>query len=114
MSNQSYYNSQSYGQPGQQQGNYQQTTAPQSHGQQHASNSNSSEAVIANLPDRGEQYETMQNYEASARQTEQDRDQETLQKEFPNVDGSLIAAIYGDSGSLSATREMLQALGDSK
>jgi len=113
MSNQPFY-----GQPGQQQqqaGGLAQhpTTGPQSHNhQQQTTNPTSTEAVLANLPDRGEQYETMQNYEASAQQTEQDKDQETLQREFPSVDGSLIAAIYGDSGSLSATREMLQALGD--
>jgi hypothetical protein len=60
--------------------------------------------------DRTEQMETLQSYEASKPQTEADRDQETLQREFPSLDSSLIAAIYGDSGSLSATREMLQEL----
>jgi hypothetical protein len=60
--------------------------------------------------DRTEQMETLQSYEASKPQTESDRDQETLAREFPTLDGSLIAAIYGDSGSLSATREMLQEL----
>lgn len=71
---------------------------------------------------RAEQVEALQTYEAAKAaeraeqgggtgQSQQDRDVETLQKEFPGMDGSLIAAIYGDSGSLSATREMLQALG---
>lgn len=40
----------------------------------------------------------------------EDRDTATLQREFPDVDGSLIAALYGDSQSLSATREMLREL----
>ena len=39
------------------------------------------------------------------------RNQSILQREFPKMDSSLIAAIYSDSGSLSATREMLQELG---
>ena len=60
--------------------------------------------------ERSEQMEHMQNYEAHATQTEDDVNQATLQKEFPNIDSSLIAAIYGDSKSLSATREMLQEL----
>jgi hypothetical protein len=54
--------------------------------------------------------EYFQSYEASAPQTEDDRNQATLQKEFSTVDSSLIAAIYGDSKSLSATREMLMEL----
>lgn len=62
--------------------------------------------------DRSHQIEVMQSYEAAGRKTEADTDVEMLQREFPKIDGSLIAAIYGDSGSLSATREMLQALGE--
>jgi hypothetical protein len=38
------------------------------------------------------------------------QNQAILQREFPKMDSSLIAAIYGDSGSLNATREMLQEL----
>jgi hypothetical protein len=60
--------------------------------------------------DRTEQMEYMQSYEASAPQTEEDKDQETLRREFPGIDSSLIAAIYGDTKSLSATREMLGEL----
>lgn len=52
----------------------------------------------------------MQSYEMSRPQTEDEQNQQILQREFPNMDGSLIAAIYSDSGSLSATREMLQEL----
>jgi hypothetical protein len=60
--------------------------------------------------DRSHQIEVMQSYEASGRKDEHDQNVEMLQREFPKLDGSLIAAIYGDSESLSATREMLGAL----
>ncbi|KAF2269762.1 hypothetical protein CC78DRAFT_239244 [Lojkania enalia] len=60
--------------------------------------------------DRAEQLETMQAYEASKQPSEDDNNQALLEREFPNIDGSLIAAIYGDSKSLSATREMLMEL----
>ncbi|KAH9875502.1 hypothetical protein J1614_004238 [Plenodomus biglobosus] len=60
--------------------------------------------------DRSHQIEVMQSYEAAGRKDEDDANVEILQREFPKIDGSLIAAIYGDSKSLSATREMLQAL----
>jgi hypothetical protein len=65
------------------------------------------------IPDdeRGEQREAMEQFEMSRHgESTEDRDIATLQHEFPNVDGSLIAAIYGDSKSLGATREMLQEL----
>jgi len=60
--------------------------------------------------DRSHQIEVMQSYEAAGRKDDDDDNVEVLQREFPKIDGSLIAAIYGDSKSLSATREMLQAL----
>lgn len=63
--------------------------------------------------ERGEQVEYMENYENSRAQTKDELDRESLQKQFPNVDGSLIAAIYGDcGGDLSGCREMLQALSE--
>lgn len=62
--------------------------------------------------DRTHQIEVMQSYEAAGRKNEDDSNVEILAREFPKLDGSLIAAIYGDSKSLSATREMLQALGE--
>lgn len=62
--------------------------------------------------ERSEQIEYLQSYESSKPQSEDDRNQATLQREFPNLDSSLIAAIYNDSKSLSATREMLQELRD--
>ena len=55
----------------------------------------------------------MQQYEANAGQTEDDGIQAQLQKEFPNIDSSLIAAIYGerkDQGDLGEVRELLQEL----
>ena len=52
----------------------------------------------------------MQAYEASAQQTQDDVNQAQLQKEFPNIDSSLIAAIYNDSKEMGSTREMLQEL----
>lgn len=60
--------------------------------------------------DRSHQIEVMQSYEARGRKDEHDMNVEILQREFPKIDGSLIAAIYGDSQSLSATREMLGEL----
>ena len=67
-----------------------------------------------NVPpeERSEQMEYLQSYENSKPTTEDDTNQATLQREFPNIDSSLIAAIYGDSKSLSTTREMLQELND--
>lgn len=67
--------------------------------------------VFAQQEDRGEQYEHMQAYEATANQSEDDKNRAQLEKEFPDVDGSLIAALYGDTKDLSSTREMLQELG---
>ena len=62
--------------------------------------------------ERGEQREAMENFEMNRTKPESqtDRDVATLQEEFPAVDGSLIAALYSDSQSLSGTREMLQEL----
>ncbi|KAF1979589.1 hypothetical protein BU23DRAFT_446505 [Bimuria novae-zelandiae CBS 107.79] len=69
-----------------------------------------SEVALPQGQDRSHQVEVMQSYESSRPQTEDEENQQILQREFPKIDGSLIAAIYGDSGSLSATREMLQEL----
>jgi uncharacterized repeat protein (TIGR03833 family) len=62
--------------------------------------------------ERSEQIEYLQSYESSKPESEDDRNQATLRREFPNIDSSLIAAIYSDSKSLGATREMLQELRD--
>lgn len=57
--------------------------------------------------------ETMQNYEMSRPQSYDDRAQEELQRQFPNMDSSLIAAIWNDNKDMGAAREMLQHLSDS-
>jgi uncharacterized repeat protein (TIGR03833 family) len=62
--------------------------------------------------EQSEQMEYLQSYENSKSQSEDDRNQAMLQSEFPDIDSSLIAAIYGDSKSLSATRRMLRELKD--
>lgn len=61
--------------------------------------------------ERGEQVEYMQTYENRRAPTTEEMHREELGKQFPKVDGSLIAAIYGDcAGDMSACREMLDAL----
>ncbi len=62
--------------------------------------------------ERGEQREAMEQFEMtkSGNESQTDRDVAQLQREFPGVDGSLIAALYGDNGGLGPTREMLQEL----
>lgn len=106
--NQQYYQPPSNPPPGQQQ--YQQQ------GYQHSNplGSNpirrSDTDLLPQGQERSEQLEHFQNYEAQAKVDEDTQNQATLEKEFPTIDGSLIAAIYGDSKSLSATREMLQEL----
>ena len=39
--------------------------------------------------------------------SQDDQNIEILQKQFPKLDGALVAAIYGDSKDMGATREML-------
>ncbi|OQV09379.1 hypothetical protein CLAIMM_13508 [Cladophialophora immunda] len=76
-------------------------------------NRSDTEQLLAQQTDRAEQVEHMQQYEANARQTEDDRIQAQLQKEFPNIDSSLIAAIYNErkgQGDLGEVRELLQEL----
>ena len=60
--------------------------------------------------ERSEQLETMQNYESRAPQSQEDKDQAQLQKEYPSVDSSLIAALYSDNKNVAEVREMLQEL----
>lgn len=47
-------------------------------------------------------------------QSTDDKNIETLQGEFPGLDGSLVAAIYMDSKQMGAVREMLGELGGGK
>lgn len=67
-------------------------------------------------PDRAEQVEHMQQYEASKPLSDDDRNQEELQRQFPGIDSSLIAAIYNDHKQgtgrvdMPQIREMLQEL----
>jgi hypothetical protein len=63
--------------------------------------------------DRSEQMEYFQSYEMSAKTTEDDVNQATLQKEFPQIDSSLIAALYNDSKDMGGTREALTELASS-
>ena len=62
--------------------------------------------------ERGEQREAMEQFEItnSRPQSTDDRNVETLQQEFPALDGSLVAAIYMDSKQMGAVREMLREL----
>jgi hypothetical protein len=62
--------------------------------------------------ERGEQREAMEQFEItnSRPQSTDDRNVETLQQEFPGLDGSLVAAIYMDSKQMGAVREMLGEL----
>ncbi|KAF2722347.1 hypothetical protein K431DRAFT_284041 [Polychaeton citri CBS 116435] len=66
--------------------------------------------------ERGEQREMMEQFEMSKAggETQEERDLEQLQREFPGLDGSLVAAIYGDSKNVGATREMLGELAGSQ
>jgi len=68
------------------------------------------EALLPTGQERSEQMETMQSYEMNRPQTEDDRAQDALQLEFPNIDSSLIAAIWSDNKDMSAAKEMLQHL----
>lgn len=62
--------------------------------------------------ERGEQREAFEHFEMtnSKPESQTDRDVAQLAQEFPKLDSSLIAALYGDSQSIGATREMLQEL----
>lgn len=105
-----------YGQQGQPQGGYQQggfqapPGPPPSQGIQRSD----TEQLLAQEQDAGAQVETMQQYESNARQTDDDRAQAELQKQFPNIDSSLIAAIYNErKPNMAEVRELLQELNSS-
>jgi hypothetical protein len=103
---------------------------PPSHGQQHAP----AQAPAGGQPglpprragtfeetdfvpadERGEQREALEQFEMSkGSESQEDRDIATLQREYPAVDGSLVAALYSDSKSVSATREMLAEIASSQ
>jgi hypothetical protein len=109
MSNQQYYGG-SFNQPG---NPYAQGGPPQQQQPQSFQPSHPQRTDTIGMPqgqERAQQVETMQQYESTAPQSQDDKDQEILRREFPSVDSTLIAAIYGDSKSLGATREMLMEL----
>lgn len=96
------------GQGGQQYGGYNAPPGPPpSQGIQRSD----TEQLLAQQQDAGAQVETMQQYESNARQTDDDRNQAELQKQFPNIDSSLIAAIYNErKPDMAEVRELLQEL----
>jgi uncharacterized repeat protein (TIGR03833 family) len=100
-----------WGPPGQQQGGYQVPPGPPpSQGIRRSD----TEELLSRQQDAGAQVETMQQYESHARQTEDDRAQAELQKQFPNIDSSLIAAIYNErKPDMGEVRELLQELNSS-
>ena len=73
-------------------------------------NRSQTDSLLPQGQERSEQVETMQNYESRATLSKEDKDREQLQKEFPGIDGSLIAALYGDNKDVAETRELLQEL----
>ena len=83
---------------------------PQQGGLAKAQTFNENDFVPAD--ERGEQREAMEQFEItnSRPQSTDDRNVETLQQEFPALDGSLVAAIYMDSKQMGAVREMLREL----
>ncbi|KAK3711533.1 hypothetical protein LTR37_009524 [Vermiconidia calcicola] len=63
--------------------------------------------------ERGEQREAMEHFEMTkGSESQTDRDVAQLQREYPSVDGSLVAAIYSDGG-MGPARETLQELASS-
>ncbi|CAK4034700.1 Hypothetical predicted protein [Lecanosticta acicola] len=65
--------------------------------------------------ERGEQREAMEEFEMkrSKPESQDERNVALLQDEFPSLDSSLVAAIYGDTQTLGSAREMLQELNSS-
>jgi uncharacterized repeat protein (TIGR03833 family) len=99
------------GQGGHNQGGFQPPPGPPPSQGLHRSDT---EQLLAQQQDAGAQVETMQQYESNARQTEDDRAQADLQKQFPNIDSSLIAAIYNErKPNMAEVRELLQELNSS-
>lgn len=95
-------------------GNEQQYSAPQGAPPQQGLQRSDTEQLLAQEGDAGAQYETMQQYEANAQQTDDDKNQADLQKQFPNIDSSLIAAIYNErKPDMAEVRELLQELNSS-
>lgn len=103
-----YYNQQQQPQSQQQ---FQSPPGPPSQQQSfHPPNRSQTDRFLPQGQERSEQVETMQSYESRAPKSDDDKAQEQLQKEFPSLDSSLIAAIYGDTKDTAQAREMLQEL----
>lgn len=120
-------NQQPWSQPNQQQNPYAQHDPHQQQQQQYdqdpipglaprAKTSTFNEGDFIPASERGEQREAMEQFEItnSRPQTTDDRNIEQLQREFPGLDGSLVAAIYMDSKQMGAVREMLGELSGGK
>ncbi|CAK1354782.1 hypothetical protein CB0940_01408 [Cercospora beticola] len=65
---------------------------------------------------RGEQREALEQFEMNNTKPESqaDRDVAQLSAEFPRIDSSLVAALYSDTQSVAAAREMLTELAASQ
>ena len=72
------------------------------------------ETAFVPADERAQQREALQQYEMnkSAPETQQARELEELQRQYPTIDGSLVAAIYIDAGNMGATRETLDELAE--
>lgn len=109
-------NAWSHSQPQQQQPQQQQQhqggySAPQGPPPSQGVRRSDTDQVLAHEGDRAAQVEHMQQYEANAPQSEDDRNQADLQKQFPTIDSSLIAAIYNErKPDMAEIRELLQEL----
>lgn len=97
--------------PQQQQGGF---SAPQGPPPSQGIRRSDTDQMLAQEGDRAAQVEHMQQYEANAPQSEDDRNQAELQRQFPSIDSSLIAAIYNErKPDMAEIRELLQELGAS-
>ena len=65
-------------------------------------------ARFVSADERGEQREALEHFEMShhAQLSPDERNIEQLCREFPKLDGALVAAMYGDSKDMGASREM--------
>ncbi|KEF61208.1 uncharacterized protein A1O9_02773 [Exophiala aquamarina CBS 119918] len=110
----SNYNQNPTDQPQQQQYHQGGYSAPQGPPPSQGIRRSNTDQLLAQEGDRAAQVEHMQQYEANAPQSEDDRHQAELQKQFPTIDSSLIAAIYNErKPDMAEIRELLQELGSS-
>ena len=94
-----------------QQGNY---NVPQGAPESQGLHRSDTDQLLAQESDRAEQVEHMQHYESTVPQSEDDKNQAELQKLFPKIDSSLIAAIYNErKPNVGEARELLEELNTS-